>query len=138
MENKEAIHLLENHSLRKTTIRVRVLDLFLNSDEAISHSYLEDKLDDTDRVTLYRTLKAFEEKGLIHKAIDGTEVARYALCAGKCRHKHEDDHAHFHCGTCGKTICLDEVNVPSIHLPLGFSQETAHLIIKGTCEKCTL
>ncbi len=134
---KRISEILAKHQLRKTTARMQVLECFLHSDSAISHSRLEKKLADTDRITLYRTLKTFEETGIIHKAMDGTGIARYALCAGSCQHHHhEDNHAHFHCGECGNTVCLDEVVVPAIQLPTGFQQDSSHLIIKGTCEKC--
>lgn len=129
--------ILKKHELRKTSIRMKVLEVFLDKDEAMSHAELERELEETDRVTLYRTLKKFEESGIIHKAIDGTDTARYALCHGACEHHHhEDNHAHFNCEKCGKTFCLDNVEVPTFKLPNGYSQESAHLIIKGTCELC--
>ncbi len=139
MDINRVSDILAKHDLRKTAVRIQVLAYFLESDTAISHGQLEKEMEDTDRVTLYRTLKSFEETGIIHKAIDGTEVARYALCAGECEHHHhEDDHAHFHCGKCCETVCLDEVVVPMVNLPQGFQQESAHLIINGICEKCKL
>lgn len=131
--------ILQKHDLRKTAIRIQVLEVFLGKDEAISHSELEKELAETDRVTLYRTLKKFEESGIIHNAVDGTGANRYALCQGACEHHHhEDRHAHFNCNQCGKTFCLDEVVVPTIKLPNGYTQEAAHLIIKGTCEQCDI
>ena len=88
--------ILTKHDLRKTPIRIKVLEVFLQKNEALSHAELERELEETDRVTLYRTLKKFEESGIIHKAIDGTDTARYALCHGACEHHHhEDNHAHF-------------------------------------------
>ncbi len=135
---KTSSEILEHNGLRKTAIRLRVLDVFLQSKEALSHALLETELDETDRVTLYRTLKTFEEKGIIHKAEDGTGVGRFALChADSCAdHKHDDEHAHFHCEKCGKTVCLEQVIVPQVNLPEGFSGNSSHLIIKGTCEQC--
>ncbi len=130
-------NILKKHQLRKTQIRLDVLSLFLSNNQAMSHAQLESKVGSIDRVTLYRTLKTFEEKGIIHKAIDGTDTMRYALCHGECEeHHHEDHHPHFHCDNCGKTLCLDQIEVPNIHLPKGFSQSSSHLIIKGICEVC--
>lgn len=134
--NVQAI--LQKHKLRKTPIRVQVLGVFSGKEEAISHSELEKELVDTDRVTLYRTLKTFEESGIIHNVMDGTGVTRYALCQGTCEHDHhQDNHAHFNCLTCGKTVCLEGVVIPHLDLPEGFQQESSHLIIKGNCELCT-
>ena len=66
-----------------------------------------------DRVTLYRTIKQFEEKGLIHEVIDTKGQAKYALCVTECTtHEHHDDHLHFHCSQCDRTIGVDgEVNL---------------------------
>lgn len=133
----ESLSILKKHDLRKTPVRIKVLEFFLANSEAISHSKLEQELKETDRVTLYRTLKTFEESGIIHNAMDGTGTNRYALCQGACEHHHhEDHHAHFNCGKCGKTFCLDEVTVPLVQLPNGYTQESAHLVIKGICEIC--
>lgn len=133
----QMVSILIKHNLRKTPIRIKVLEVFLQKSEALSHSEIEREMEETDRVTLYRTLKKFEESGIIHKALDGTDTIRYALCQGACEHHHhKDDHAHFNCEKCGKTFCLDNVTVPSIGLPNGYTQKSAHLIIKGTCELC--
>jgi len=135
----QSANILERHNLRKTPVRIKVMEYFLDKEEAISHAHLEQDLEEMDRVTLYRTLKKFEENGIIHNVMDGTGIARYALCHGSCEHhRHEDHHAHFNCGECGKTFCLDEVNVPSINLPNGYTQDSAHLVIKGTCETCSI
>ncbi len=131
--------ILAKYDLRRTAVRIQVLSYFLKSKSALSHGQLEKALEDTDRVTLYRTLKTFEETGIIHKAIDGTDVARYALCGGECEHDHhDDDHAHFHCKSCDETVCLDHVIVPKVNLPVGYVQDSAHMIINGICEKCKL
>lgn len=136
MNQSESI--LEKHGLRKTIVRIKALEFFLKKNEAISHAQLEKEMGEMDRVTLYRTLKKFEESGIIHNVMDGTGTTRYALCHGTCEHDHhEDHHAHFNCTDCGKTFCLDEVDVPSVALPSGYSQESAHLVIKGTCELCS-
>ena len=130
--------LLQSNNLRITNTRQDVLDLFLNSNVAINQSDIELELDHIDRITLYRTLKTFEEKGIIHKIIDHTQRAKFALCAESCTdHKHDDSHVHFHCRKCGSTSCLMQVPTPSISLPLGYKGEVADLIVKGLCPNCT-
>ncbi|MGB1217685.1 MAG: Fur family transcriptional regulator, partial [Saprospiraceae bacterium] len=110
---------------------------FLGKGEAISHSDLEVNLHETDRVTLYRTLKTFEESGIIHKVVDGTGVARYAICHDECGHQHhKDNHAHFHCDKCDKTTCLAHVDIPQVNLPEGYTKAAAHMIINGICGNC--
>ena len=132
-----AVELLTHHQLRKTQFRERVLDLFLHADQALSQRDLEEQLHESDRITLYRTLKTFEEKGLIHKAIDGSDRLKYALCSGHCDvHAHHDHHAHFHCESCGRTFCVEEVLAPHLEAPPGFVVESTHLIINGRCALC--
>ena len=100
--------LLELHQLRKTDLRKNVLEIFLfNRGKALSNSDLEIELESSDRITLYRTLCSFEERGLIHQATDSSVTNKYALCDESCSIRiHNDKHAHFHCEKCGETICL--------------------------------
>ncbi|HOY16393.1 MAG TPA: transcriptional repressor [Haliscomenobacter sp.] len=132
-----AQHLLKSHQLRLTDMRTKVLDLFLARAEALSQNDLEQQLGKVDRITLYRTLRTFEEQGLIHKAMDGTDKQKYALCQHDCgQGAHHDHHAHFHCDTCGKTICVEDIAAPKIAPPPGFSVSETHLVIRGQCDQC--
>lgn len=137
MEN-EALKKLEKSDLRKTAIRVEVLQLFLtHKGRALSSKEIEEALDNPDRITLYRTLKAFEQSGVIHQAVDGTGTAKYALCPDKCTsHEHHDEHAHFHCLKCGKTICLEGKIDPQVKVPEGYRVSHAHLVLEGVCDEC--
>jgi len=131
-------NILKCHNLRKTEMRGHVLELFLSSNrEAIAHPELERRLPNADRITLYRTLKSFEEKGIIHQVVDGTQATKFALCVGACNtDQHFDQHAHFHCKDCGKTICLDEKIENTFNVPQGFQVTQAHLVLEGRCEGC--
>ena len=118
-------------------MRVKVLDLFLSRAQALSQNDLEQELGKVDRITLYRTLRTFEEQGLIHKAMDGTDKQKYALCQHDCAQgTHHDHHAHFHCDTCGNTICVEEIAAPVITPPVGFAVSETHLVIRGRCDVC--
>ena len=137
MQN-EILKLLVKHNLRRTNIRKQVLQLFLNAKtKALASSDLEKALDNPDRITLYRTLRTFEKRGLIHQAVDGSGTMKYALCSETCTEKeHHDEHAHFHCYECGNTICLEEKVKPNINLPAGFEVKQAHLVLEGKCQNC--
>lgn len=130
--------LLEKHSLKKTVLRRRVLSLFLNKNgKAISNTELEQLLKDADRITLYRTLKSFEQKGIIHEAIDGTNSTKFALCHAECsEHNHVDNHAHFHCSGCGETSCLEHLDSPDFSLPADYQVNDIILVINGLCADC--
>jgi Fur family transcriptional regulator, ferric uptake regulator len=135
VKNPEAI--LAHSGLRKTALRTQVLQLFLEQENALSSHQLEDLLREVDRVTLYRTLRTFEQKGIIHQAIDGAPGAKYALCHGNCGEKgHHDHHAHFHCNRCGKTICMDDIHQPDFKMPPGFELHSSHLALQGVCDQC--
>ena len=129
---------LRDNGLRVTESRVELLKVFVDALSALSNQDIEEALPDADRVTMYRTLKSFQEKGIIHKAIDGTEVARYALCHSDCStHDHNDNHIHFHCKNCDNTFCVEEASVPYIAAPKGYKVETTNVVMHGKCDKCT-
>ncbi|MGB8706106.1 MAG: transcriptional repressor, partial [Gillisia sp.] len=91
----------------------------------------------SDRTTLYRSIKTFEEKGVVHKIDDGTGITKYALCEEGCNCEIENDlHLHFHCTSCHETICLTDYKIPQISLPKNFKAEDVNLVVKGICDKC--
>jgi len=130
--------ILKKHGLRKTGFRVQVLDLLLSRPAvAISQSYIEEGLDNYDRITLYRTLKSFEKLGIIHKAIDGGDEIKYALCHDDCNaHQHSDDHAHFFCQKCGETFCLDHQELPEFNFTGNYKIFEVQLALSGICNNC--
>lgn len=133
----QIVHLLKSNQLRQTQVRIDVLQTFLNANQAYGQGDLEAQFPDTDRITLYRTLKTFEQKGIIHQAVDGSGKMKYALCKHDCSEgEHLDHHAHFHCTVCQKTTCLDGVVVPNIQLPKNYLLEQSHLVLSGRCEAC--
>ncbi|MEM9022826.1 MAG: transcriptional repressor, partial [Bacteroidota bacterium] len=90
-----------------------------------------------DRVTIYRTLSAFLEKGLIHKVPGDTDATQFALCSGGCNaHEHQDDHVHFKCRVCQRSECLTELAVPEMNLPEGYGVESSNLLLEGVCREC--
>jgi Fur family ferric uptake transcriptional regulator len=130
-------NILKKHGLRITPFRLDVIDIFIKAGHAMSSAELEEMLENPDRITLYRTLKSFEDKGVIHRAIDGTLTQKYALCDPHCdEHHHHDEHVHFHCQLCENTFCLEGVYVPKVTLPNGFKINQTDMIVNGVCEKC--
>jgi Fur family ferric uptake transcriptional regulator len=138
MTNVVSDQLLKDFRLRSTPTRQEILDLFLNKDYALSHSDIEKEVtDSSDRVTVYRTLKTFLDKGLIHKVLDDEGGLKYALCTDACTisgHRHE--HVHFKCTKCGQTSCLS-VEIPPVRLPRGYKSQAVNLLIQGICDSCS-
>ncbi|XJR85105.1 hypothetical protein ACH34I_15100 [Elizabethkingia anophelis] len=64
MNTQRIENILDNKKIPITSMRMLVLDAFLEAPQALSLSDLEEKLAQSDRSTLYRTLKTFEKKVL--------------------------------------------------------------------------
>src|SRR3989339_48549 len=113
--------ILRKHQLSITEARKKILSLFWETGNALAHGDIEQKSsEDFDRVTIYRTLQTFVEKGIIHTIPTSDNSVRYALCKDEC----------------ATTYCIDEVSVPKVKLPKGFRAVQTDLVISGTCNKC--
>lgn len=130
--------ILKRNQLSVTGSRKSILELFLRSDGALAHADIEKQTNEKfDRVTVYRTLQSFMEKGIIHTIPSSDNSIRYALCKDDCTEgHHHDNHVHFLCNTCARTICLDTVTVPEVKLPRGFKPAERQMIITGVCGEC--
>lgn len=130
--------LLKKNNLSITGSRRRILDLFLSADGALAHADIERSTEAAyDRVTVYRTLQTFVEKGIIHQIPTTDNTILYALCKHDCHEgHHHDNHVHFVCNSCNKTICLDDVTVPAVKLPTGFSPTNSAMVVNGICNEC--
>ena len=130
--------ILRRKSLSITDSRKKILSLFLATPDALAHGDIEKKAGEKfDRVTVYRTLQTFVEKGIIHAIPTSDNSVRYALCKDCAEGHHHDDHVHFVCSNCQKTICLDDVVSPKIDLPAGYVADTVQVVINGICKDCT-
>ncbi|PAW93847.1 Fur family transcriptional regulator [Mucilaginibacter sp. MD40] len=130
--------LLDKHHLKKTGARLRVLSMMYSKNTATSQPDLESVMSDIDRVTLYRILNVFEEKGIIHKVFDLNGTANYAVCHADCgENHHHDEHLHFNCTNCKNVYCLDDLHMPRLNLPEGFKADSFTLYASGLCPKCS-
>lgn len=134
----EVKDLLKEFDLRTTSCRTEILAMFINKDFALSHADIEQKISSShDRVTVYRTLKTFLDKGIIHRVLDDGGSAKYALCKDSCSTEiHNHEHVHFKCVNCGITICLENVEVPGFSLPEGYKAIETNLLVQGICKNC--
>lgn len=134
---KELEETLVKHKINPTAMRLLVLEYLLDRESAVSLTELYKDFEKSDRTTLYRTLKVFEENGMVHSIDDGTGVPKYALCEDGCKCEIERDlHLHFHCRICGETKCLTSYKIPEIVLPPDHQAEEANLVVKGICPQC--
>lgn len=135
--NKELEAMLIAKQIQPTPMRLLVLEYMLKQKAAVSLPDLEKEFGYSDRTTLYRTLKTFEEKGLIHDIKDSLQATRYALCEEDCREGlHADMHIHFYCTRCKELFCLPKAHMPQITLPDNFQLNEFSLVARGICDKC--
>jgi Fur family ferric uptake transcriptional regulator len=135
---KQAETFLEDKGVRPTAMRLLVFQFLAKSKKANTLTNIETAFAKADRTTLYRTLKTFEEKSIVHQIDDGTGITKYALCEEGCNCDLKSDlHLHFHCNNCNETVCLTEHKIPHINLPKGFVAEDANLVLKGICDYCS-
>lgn len=130
--------ILKKNNLSVTAGRQRILELFLGNSTALSHGDIEKKAGEKfDRVTIYRTLQSFVEKGIIHSIPTADNSILYALCKDNCSEgHHRDNHIHFVCSVCGRTICLENITTPAVRLPDHFIVAKVEVVVNGICKDC--
>ncbi len=129
--------ILRKKKLSITDSRKKILSLFLQANDALTHGDIEKKASEKfDRVTIYRTLQTFVEKGIVHAIPTVDNSIRYALCKDCTEGHHHDNHVHFICSNCNTTICLDDVVSPFIELPKGYIAQNVQVVINGICNNC--
>lgn len=123
--------------LRPTTSRLAVLSTLRNMAVPATHRMLEDwpGLSGFDRVTLYRTLRLLEARGLVHKVLGTDGVWRYcghgpggSGCPG--------NHVHLICTECGKMICLPDQPIPKVTAPEEWIVAGKQFLAYGICKEC--
>jgi Fur family ferric uptake transcriptional regulator len=134
----QVFSILKRNHLSVTESRKKILDLFIQAGTALAHHDIEAKTNERyDRVTVYRTLQTFMEKGIIHTIPTPDNSIKYALCREDCEEgHHHDNHVHFICESCGTATCLEDVHVPDISLPEGYRATQISMVVNGICRNC--
>ncbi|MGX1929327.1 Fur family transcriptional regulator [Flagellimonas sp. 2504JD4-2] len=136
--DKSLENLLEDRGVRPTAMRLLVLKFLAHSKTAKTLNSIQDALEKADRTTLYRTIKLFEKKGIVHQIDNGTGAANYALCDEDCDcTPNKGLHMHFHCTGCGETMCMPQRVLPKLDLPEDYTLENYNLVVKGKCHICS-
>lgn len=121
---------------RVTTPRSAVLAALLAADHALTHHEVEEALapvTPVDRVTVYRVLDRLVATGLAHRIPGEDRTWRF----GATRRGPGGAHAHFTCSGCGRTVCLEETEVPAaVKVPRGFVPQRIELTVQGLCAAC--
>ena len=135
----EIAEILKRNQLSVTESRRKILDLFQQTNNALAHADIETQTGEQfDRVTIYRTLQTFVEKGIVHTIPTADNSVLYALCKSECSEgHHHDNHVHFICDKCDTTYCLENIIIPNVQLPEGFNATQTDLVVSGLCKNCS-
>ena len=135
----DAKFILSENGISRTEFRTELLNLFYSSKMSLSVEDILNHFDNSiNKVTVYRSLESFENKGLIHKVPDSNNLKRYSLCKeDECNaSSHKHNHGHFICYSCNQTFCLEEIKTPDIICMKGFYIQELKLTAEGYCQDC--
>jgi len=124
-----------NKNIRLTSMRILIYEYLETLSAALSLAEIEKYFCKVDKVTIYRTLQTFLEKGMVNKIVD-ENVAKYRLCTESCEEEdHKDRHLHFYCKKCKQTTCRDEIILPK-DFAFNLQIDEIQILAKGICDKC--
>ncbi len=129
--------LLEQHGLRPTRQRLAVLNaLAAEPNDATAqeiHSRLNERNASIGLATVYRTLAALSEEGVVDALMHHPGEACYRLCSA-------GHHHHLVCGTCHRVIELGDCNLDEwlegLAAQHGFIVDAHTVEVSGTCADC--
>ncbi|MFS4415468.1 Fur family transcriptional regulator [Maribacter sp. 2307ULW6-5] len=137
MEDHGAPFFLKRKDIAATPTRVMVLRLFLSQRTGLSLANVCDQLYFSDSSTVFRTLRLFVHKGVLHTVVTPDGERKYTLCQKDCTEKgHLDRHPHFSCQHCRKLFCLPGHPMPVPYLKDGSQVEDVYLSFGGVCNEC--
>ncbi len=137
IDQEELEERLVAQNVRPTAVRLMLAKILQNADLPMSALDIEIALDTVDRSTITRTLAIFGERGLVHVVDDRSGAPKYEWCRNPHTHNPSDNHPHFHCIRCRRTICLHGIPMPAASLPDGFEIHDSSFLISGLCPDCT-
>ena len=135
MEDK-CIEKLNRRGIKPTAMRVLILRTMMSIPSAVSLADLEEELDTVDKSTIFRVITLFHAHHLIHCIDDGSGALKYAVCSDDCDCSVSDLHSHFYCERCHRTFCFENIHVPVVNLPDGFTVSSVNYVLKGVCPAC--
>jgi len=130
---------LRRAGLRRTPVRVSVIELLERSGRPMSVPQIMGKLKGVDTVTVYRTLGTFVSKRLVHRVRGEDRTWMYA--SGGTDDAPQHKHPHFVCDECGKVECLEQSEIPrgfvqSLAVGSGYAVSYPEVVLHGVCPKC--
>lgn len=138
MSNNDVEDILTRKEVKPTSNRILVMRELIKALHPVSLADLEISLGfSMDKASIFRVLELFSEKDIVHVIEDGSRSLKYELCHSGTHHTISDQHVHFYCERCKETYCFEDVSVPLVNIPEGFSPHAINYMIKGICPKCS-
>jgi Fur family ferric uptake transcriptional regulator len=133
---KEALAILDQKGLRKTRPRREILAVLLTASVPLNQEQIAGQIRKSgiNKTTIYRTLSSLMDADIVHQAVVRDRIQYYETA---CRCQKHFCHPHFICEQCSKTICLVQVQIPSVMLPKGYAQHRQQIQIEGLCSDCS-
>lgn len=129
--------LLKQNRLHVTPCRKMILELFFNSPVALSHHDIETRYSHRyDRITIYRTLQAFVEKGILQVVPTLSNCALYILKADATAVGEYQQYTYFLCKHCRKITLVGVERPGPLPLPPQFTPQEISTIVEGKCHSC--
>lgn len=137
-ENTPFATLLRDRNLKATATRIEVLSLISAYKKPMPFSLIQKSLQGFDRVTLYRTIHALSENGIIHKALMDENETYYAVCSSSCsKDNHQHKHIHFKCSACNEVSCVQTDASLQVSIP-GYLTTHFEVEASGLCVSCNI
>lgn len=128
--------LLSENGISPTPNRILVLGLLAHKQKPMSLADIEAGIGTLERSSIFRVLKLFRDKGLIHTIDDGSSITKYLLCDIR-QHSAIHSHAHFYCDRCRQIITIESPDFVPLKLPKGCTAHEINYIVHGICKHCT-
>lgn len=133
----KAEQILSRFSLKKTDLRIQLVDIFLKEKKSFSQAEiieaLEKKYGLVDRVSIYRNLNQLKFAGIIHEI----EINKYVSCSHDCE-KHS--HVLLYCQGCQKHSEVKNHeqlnNFFKVINGFQFLSANKNIFLKGVCQAC--
>ena len=122
------IHILNKAGVKPTSNRILVLRTIIEMNRPVSLSDLENNLLTLEKSSIFRVLRLFLRKGVIHSIEE--------ICTTDNTHVDDDMHVHFYCEVCEKVFCFKTLHAPILELPEGFQVHAVNYMLKGLCPDC--
>lgn len=126
----------EDKGVKPTANRILVLQALRKEDHPVTLTDLEMTLSPMDKSSIFRVLTLFLEQDIVHAFEDGRGLLNYELCGSEGACDRRDEHIHFYCESCRQSYCMEELPLPEMKLPEGYTPHSLSFVIKGECPKC--